>query len=49
MVLGIIGSRLIKKAIDEHRAEQDTILRDYIIRHPDLFPAPGNISFIIRK
>lgn len=46
MAIGYVASQAIKKYIDSYKAERDTKLRDYIIRHPELFPEPGNISLL---
>lgn len=47
MAVGYVASQIIKKVVDDYQAEHDTKLRDYIIRHPELFPEPGNISLSI--
>ncbi|KYN02696.1 hypothetical protein ALC62_06496 [Cyphomyrmex costatus] len=44
---GYIVSQFAKKLVDNYQAERDTKLRDYIIRHPELFPEPGNALFSI--
>lgn len=49
MAVGYVVSQIIKKIVDDYQAERDTRLRDYIIRHPELFPEPGNISLLILK
>lgn len=40
---GYVLSQFVKKIVDDYQAERDTKLRDYIIRHPELFPEPGNV------
>lgn len=48
---GYILSQFAKKLVDNYQAERDTRLRDYIIRHPELFPEPGNemLFFTLKK
>ncbi|KAL0125187.1 hypothetical protein PUN28_004373 [Cardiocondyla obscurior] len=42
---GYAVSQIIKKFVDDFQAERDTKLRDYIIRHPELFPEPERVKF----
>jgi len=35
--VGYILSQYVKKLVEDYQAERDTRLRDYIIRHPELF------------
>ncbi|KYM77065.1 hypothetical protein ALC53_12509 [Atta colombica] len=46
---GYVLSQFVKKFVDDYQAERDTKLRDYIIRHPELFPEPGNALFSILR
>lgn len=45
MAMGYLFSQALKKGVDYKQAERDTRLRDYIIRHPELFPEPGDVAF----
>ncbi|GAB1868616.1 NADH dehydrogenase [ubiquinone] 1 subunit C2 [Camponotus japonicus] len=45
MAIGYVTSQAIKKYIDSYKAERDTKLRDYIIRHPELFPEPVRVKY----
>lgn len=47
MIIGYAISQIFKKYNDDYQAERDTRLRDYIVRHPELFPEPGDISLPI--
>ncbi|XP_012060533.1 PREDICTED: NADH dehydrogenase [ubiquinone] 1 subunit C2 [Atta cephalotes] len=42
---GYVLSQFVKKFVDDYQAERDTKLRDYIIRHPELFPEPERIKY----
>ncbi|XP_011064841.1 PREDICTED: NADH dehydrogenase [ubiquinone] 1 subunit C2 [Acromyrmex echinatior] len=42
---GYVLSQFVKKFVDDFQAERDTKLRDYIIRHPELFPEPERIKY----
>lgn len=41
MAGGYFVAQIANKYIERYHAEQDTRLRDYIIRHPELFPEPS--------
>ncbi|XP_012541228.1 uncharacterized protein LOC105839456 [Monomorium pharaonis] len=45
MAVGYLASQVIKKLVDDFQAERDTRLRDYIIRHPELFPEPERVKY----
>ncbi|XP_072745514.1 NADH dehydrogenase [ubiquinone] 1 subunit C2 [Anoplolepis gracilipes] len=45
MAIGYAVSQVIKKYVDDYQAERDTKLRDYIIRHPELFPEPARMKY----
>ncbi|XP_029678089.1 uncharacterized protein LOC115244535 [Formica exsecta] len=45
MAVGYVASQIIKKVVDDYQAEHDTKLRDYIIRHPELFPEPVRVKY----
>lgn len=47
MAIGYVASQVIKKYVNDYQGERDTRLRDYIIRHPELFPEPGDIFLLI--
>lgn len=47
MAVGFLVAQFIKKKVDDFQAERDTKLRDYIIRHPELFREPGDILYLI--
>ncbi|XP_018352052.1 PREDICTED: NADH dehydrogenase [ubiquinone] 1 subunit C2 [Trachymyrmex septentrionalis] len=42
---GYVLAQFVKKLVDNFQAERDTKLRDYIIRHPELFPEPERIKY----
>ncbi|XP_018314231.1 NADH dehydrogenase [ubiquinone] 1 subunit C2 [Mycetomoellerius zeteki] len=42
---GYVLSQFVKKLVDDFQADRDTKLRDYIIRHPELFPEPERIKY----
>ncbi|EZA58886.1 hypothetical protein DMN91_010522 [Ooceraea biroi] len=45
VVIGYGIAQLVNKVVDNHKAERDTRLRDYIIRHPELFPEPERVKY----
>lgn len=45
MAIGYVASQVIKKYVNDYQGERDTRLRDYIIRHPELFPEPVRIKY----
>jgi len=47
--VGYILSQYVKKLVENYQAERDTRLRDYIIRHPELFPEPGEAYSLFLK
>lgn len=51
VIAGYIMSQFANKLVDNYQRERDTKIRDYIIRHPELFPEPGNgvLFFTLKK
>ncbi|XP_011175694.2 NADH dehydrogenase [ubiquinone] 1 subunit C2 [Solenopsis invicta] len=45
MAGGYVLSQIIKKMVHDFQAERDTRMRDYIIRHPELFPEPERVKY----
>lgn len=45
VAVGYILSQFAKKLVDDYQAERDTRLRDYIVRHPELFPEPERVKY----
>jgi len=45
VAVGYVVAQIIKKYVDDFQAERDTRLRDYIIRHPELFPEPERVKY----
>ncbi|XP_029159751.1 NADH dehydrogenase [ubiquinone] 1 subunit C2 [Nylanderia fulva] len=45
MAVGYVASQAFKKYNDDYKALRDTRLRDYIIRHPELFPEPTRVKY----
>ncbi|XP_011883016.1 PREDICTED: NADH dehydrogenase [ubiquinone] 1 subunit C2 [Vollenhovia emeryi] len=45
MIGGYVVAQISKKLLDDFQAERDTKLRDYIIRHPELFPEPERVKY----
>jgi len=43
---GYLAAQVIKKYVDQYYTEGDSRLRDYIIRHPELFPEPRKTIFL---
>ncbi|XP_077255126.1 NADH dehydrogenase (ubiquinone) B14.5 B subunit [Temnothorax americanus] len=42
---GYIVSQIAKKFVEDFHGERDTRMRDYIIRHPELFPEPERVKY----
>ncbi|XP_012232911.1 uncharacterized protein ND-B14.5B [Linepithema humile] len=42
---GYFVSQIANRLVETYHAEHDTRLRDYIIRHPELFPEPERVKF----
>lgn len=47
LALGYFAAQGINIMVDMYKADRDTKLRDYIIRHPEFFPEPGDIIFLL--
>lgn len=45
MAVGFFVAQFIKMKVDDFQAERDTKLRDYIIRHPELFREPERCKY----
>ncbi|KAL6258335.1 hypothetical protein P5V15_010421 [Pogonomyrmex californicus] len=45
VTIGYFIAQVGKKLVSDFHAERDTRMRDYIIRHPELFPEPERIKY----
>lgn len=45
VIVGYVVSQLAHRFVDNYQMERDTKIRDYIIRHPELFPEPERVKY----